>query len=63
MKKILGLIDVKSIVTLLLIFTLVFVIISEKKIENDIFLLFSNALTMILTYFFTKPKSKGEDEK
>lgn len=49
-----NLINVKSIVTLALIFTLVAIVLSGKKIDSDIFLLFSNSTTMIVTYFFTK---------
>jgi len=48
------LIDVKSIVTLALIFTLVYVVLGERQIDEKVFLLFSNATTMIITYFFTK---------
>ncbi len=52
--KIKNLINVKSIVTLALVFTLVVIVLSGKKIDSDIFLLFSNSTTMIVTYFFTK---------
>lgn len=59
------LIDVKSIVTLVLIFALAFLVIyssiTGKDLESNIFLLFSNIVTMIVTYFFTK-KPKGENE-
>ena len=51
------LVDVKSIVTLALVATLVYVVISNKAIDEKVFLLFSNATTMIITYFFTKKKS------
>jgi hypothetical protein len=54
--KFAKLIDVKSIVTLALVGTLVYVVIGEVKINNEVFLLFSNATTMIITYFFTKKK-------
>ncbi len=49
-----NLINVKSIVTLALVFTLVVIVLSGRKIDSDIFLLFSNSTTMIVTYFFTK---------
>jgi hypothetical protein len=58
--KITDLINVKSIVTLSLVFTLVGIVISGKKIDSDVFLLFSNCTTMIVTYFFTK---KPNDQK
>lgn len=53
-----DLINVKSIVTLSLIFTLVGIVISGKKIDSDVFLLFSNCTTMIVTYFFTKKNNE-----
>lgn len=60
--KFAKLIDVKSIVTLVLVFTLVFVVVRGVNINQDVFLLFSNATTMIITYFFTK-KSGDTDVK
>ena len=54
--KIAKLIDVKSIVTLALVGTLVYVVISGKPLDEKVFLLFSNVVTMIITYFFTKKK-------
>ncbi len=53
-EKFSKLIDVKSIVTLALIATLVYVVVGGKSIDEKTFLLFSNATTMIITYFFTK---------
>jgi len=53
-EKFSKLIDVKSIVTLALVATLVYAVISNKAIDEKVFLLFSNATTMIITYFFTK---------
>jgi hypothetical protein len=61
--KITKLIDVKSIVTILLISTLVYIVVSGRSIDEKIFLLFSNCTTMIITYFFTKkdkPIKEGE---
>jgi 4-amino-4-deoxy-L-arabinose transferase-like glycosyltransferase len=55
-EKFAKLIDVKSIVTVLLVATLVYLVISGRDINSDVFLLFSNATTMIITYFFTKKK-------
>lgn len=64
--KLKDLIDVKSIVTLTLVAVLavlvIFSAVTGKKLEGDIFLLFSNATTMILTYFFTK-KANGTDKE
>lgn len=56
LERIAKLIDVKSIVTLALVATLVYVVISGKALDNEVFLLFSNVVTMIITYFFTKKK-------
>jgi hypothetical protein len=58
-EKFAKLVDVKSIVTISLIATLVYIVVSGKDINNDVFLLFSNCTTMIATYFFTK-KEKVE---
>lgn len=58
-EKLAKLIDVKSLVTLSLVATLVFVVVSSRTIDEKVFLLFSNCTTMIITYFFTK-KKEGE---
>lgn len=59
-EKIAKLIDVKSFVTILLVSALAFLVIysaiTGKDLESNIFLLFSNVVTMIITYFFTKKK-------
>ncbi|NLB82351.1 MAG: hypothetical protein GX800_12245 [Clostridiaceae bacterium] len=62
-EKLAKLIDVKSIVTLILVFALVWIVLSGKKIDENIFLLFSNVVTMIITYFFTKPKKDGANHE
>ena len=62
MKQLKKLIDVKSIVTLTLVFTLVFTVISGRNMNEDVFLLFSNIVTMVMTYFFTKRSAKGEED-
>lgn len=59
LEKLSRLIDVKSIVTISLMATLVYVVVSGRPIDEKIFLLFSNCTTMIITYFFTK-KEKVE---
>ena len=59
MKKILAkIIDVKSIITLLLVITLTVVVLNNIIIDERTFNLFSNVVTMVMTYFFTK-KAKG----
>lgn len=62
MKQLKKLIDVKSIVTLTLVFALVFTVISGRNMNEDVFLLFSNIVTMVMTYFFTKKSAKGEED-
>lgn len=59
-EKIAKLIDVKSIVTLSMVFTLVVIVLSGKKIDEKVFLLFSNCVTMIVTYFFTKKSNEQQ---
>lgn len=67
-EKFSKLIDVKSIVTLMLVFTLVFIVIftvlKTSTIDEKLFLLFSNIVTMVITYFFTKKKDehRGDTE-
>ena len=55
-EKIAKLIDLKSIITLTLIITLEILIVRGTELNNDLFLLSSNILTMVITYFFTKKK-------
>lgn len=59
-EKFAKLIDVKSITTISLIATLIFIIVSGRNINSDAFLLFSNCTTAVMTYFFTRPKKEGE---
>lgn len=61
MKELKKLIDLKSIITLSLIFTLEILIIKGVKLDNDLFLLFSNLITMVITFYFAK-KDKKESE-
>jgi hypothetical protein len=55
------LIDLKSIITLSLIITLEVLIIKGTKMNDDMFLLFSNLTTMVITFYFTK-KENGKEE-
>ena len=63
MKKIVEniakLIDLKSIITISLIITLEILIIKGTKLDNNLFLLFSNLTTMVITFYFAK-KDKEE---
>ena len=62
MKELKNLIDVKSIVTLVLVFTLVATVLMNKTLDEKVFLLFSNVVTMVFTYFFTKKSSSKKEE-
>lgn len=61
--KIAKLIDLKSIITLSLIVTLEILIIKGTNLNSDLFLLFSNILTMVVTYFFTKKSNNKEESE
>ena len=58
--KFAKLIDVKSIITIGLVATLITVVVSGINIEEKAFNLFSNVVTMVITYFFTKKKVEGQ---
>ena len=62
--KLAKLIDLKSIITIILVITLVFLVVysavTGKELTSEIFLLFSNIITMVITYFFTKKKEQAE---
>lgn len=59
-EKICKLIDLKSIITISLIFTLEYLIIKGAKLEDQMFLLFSNIVTMVVTFYFAKKDDKKE---
>ncbi len=52
--------NTKSIIAISLIITLNIAIIKGVELNKDIFLLFSNIITMTITYFFTRKKDKNE---
>lgn len=66
-EQIAKLVDLKSIITLTLIITLEVIVImvflkGNMDLIQIVFALFSNVLTMVITYFFTKKqteKNKG----
>lgn len=61
-EKICKLIDLKSIITISLIFTLEYLIIKGAKLEDQMFLLFSNIVTMVVTFYFAKKDDKKGGE-
>lgn len=58
------LINVKSIITLSVILSLeiavLFTLFFESESFEKIFTLFSNVVTMVITYFFTKKKEENQ---
>lgn len=58
--RLIKLIDVKSIVTLMLVIALIVIVIKDIKIDGDLFLLFSNVVTMVITYFFSRQKKESD---
>ena len=63
-EKVAKLIDIKSIITLLLVSLLVFVVvfclITGKSLVDPMFMLFSNTLTMVITYYFNHEKKENK---
>lgn len=60
LKRLAKLIDVKSIITMGLVLTLIVVTLFSTPVEEKVFNLFSNVLTMVMTYFFTKKSDKSK---
>jgi small-conductance mechanosensitive channel len=59
-EKFSKLIDVKSIVTITLVVTLVIIILAQLNIQDNIFQLFSSAVMLVLGFFFGKKDSGGD---
>lgn len=66
-EKISKLIDLKSIITILLILTLIVLVITfairNGTLEEKLFLLFSNVTTMVITYFFSRKQNVEKTEE
>lgn len=61
--KLAKLIDLKSIITILLVVTLVVLVVGNLPITDEaIKTLFTSVTTSCFTYFFTKKKSNAEGE-
>lgn len=61
-ERLAKLIDLKSIITLILVATLIFLVVYatvKGNLTDPMFLLFSNIITMVTTYFFTKKKEES----
>ena len=61
------LVDLKSIITFLLVATLIFLVtffaVSAGTLDEKLFNLFSNIITMTVTYFFTRKMYEKKDEE
>ena len=61
--KLAKLIDLKSIITILLVVTLVVLVVGNMPINDEaIKTLFTSVTTSCFTYYFTKKKSNSEGE-
>lgn len=58
LNKIKNLIDVKSIVTLVLVLVLALLVVTCSEPNENVFDLFKTVMTMVITYFFTKKSNK-----
>ena len=61
------LVDLKSIITFLLVATLIFLVtffaVSAGTLDEKLFNLFSNIITMTVTHFFTRKMYEKKDEE
>jgi uncharacterized membrane protein YfcA len=58
--------DLKSFVTIWLMILLAVVVIGDLfgyKLDQDILLLFTNIITSVITYYFTRKKNKDDEDK
>lgn len=66
-ERIAKLIDLKSILTMMLVSTLIFLVIffsvKNYTLDENLFNLFSNVLTMTVTYFFVRKTNPTEQEE
>lgn len=62
-EKFSKLIDVKSIVTLAMTFAMILMLTGVFKPSTEVFGLFSTVYGAVITYFFTKKNTEGEDTK
>jgi len=66
-ERIAKLIDLKSILTLLLVVTLIFLVtffaVKNLELDEKLFNLFSNIITMMVTYFFVRKTNTTEVEE
>ena len=56
--------DLKSCITISLIMLLFVIVIANlfgKNLAENLLILVSNLITSVITYYFTKPKDKGDE--
>ena len=60
--KIAKLIDLKSILTLLMTFTMIALLFIDKEVDKELLMLFSSTYGGIMTYYFNRTKGDGSNE-
>lgn len=61
-KKLANLIDLKTIITLLMVGALIFLMFIPVNIDGDIKTLFCTSFGMVITYYFTRQGKKDSDD-
>lgn len=59
-EKIAKLIDLKSIITLLMTFTMIALLFYPKEINKELLMLFSTSYGSMMTYYYNRAKKEGE---
>jgi hypothetical protein len=60
--KIAKLIDLKSILTLLMTFTMIALLFIDKEVDKELLMLFSSTYGAMMTYYFNRAKGDGNNE-
>lgn len=61
-KKLAKLIDLKSIITLLMVGALIALMFMPMNVDGDIKTLFCTSFGMVITYYFTRQGKKDSDD-
>jgi len=59
-EKLAKLIDLKSIITLAMTFTLIFILVGPVEVNEVVFALFNTSYGVVLGFYFAKKKDKEE---
>ena len=62
-EKFAKLIDVKSLITLLGFVALILIMLIGINVDDKVFNLFKDIMLMVITYFFARKTSNGNEEK